>query len=141
MVGARPEHDKRVSRVLESLDLEYTIDDDGDFRLIFKMEGDRTQVVFIQSSTSEYRDLEIRDVFSVGYESEDEVIPEDIANRLLGQNWKIKLGAWAKMGKYAVFVSKVDANAGGKTLWSAIKLTAKAADEMESELTGKADSF
>ena len=140
MIGKSSKVDNRVKQVLDGIGLKYTTVSDGDFRLIFDMGGGRSQVIFIRSSTNTYRNLEIRDVYSPAYES-DGAIPANIANRLLEHNWAIKLGGWAKLGKYAVFMSKVDADADKEAMMSCIVLTAKAADEMEAELTGKQDKF
>jgi hypothetical protein len=45
------EPDQRVEKALKKLGLKYTVDKDGDFKLIFTTQGDRTQVVFINSGT------------------------------------------------------------------------------------------
>lgn len=97
MVGAHITIDYRVKRLLDWLELKYQIDDDCDFRLSFSTGDGRFQDVFICSSTNELHNIEIRDIYSAGYES-DGVLPEKVANRLLERNWKLKLGAWAKWG-------------------------------------------
>lgn len=45
------------------------------------------------------------------------------------------------MGKYAVFISKVDANADVDALLAALRITTAEADRMESELTGGKDKY
>lgn len=146
MVGKRSTErifDSRVKRVLEELDMKYEIDDYGDFRVFFGMGEGRSQEAFICSSTSTYGSFEIREIYSWGYtsKSEDKSIPAEVANRLLENNWDIKLGAWAKVGESAAFVSKIDANADSQSLYDALKITLTTADEMEHELTGREDAF
>jgi hypothetical protein len=58
------EPDQRVEKALKKLGLKYTVDKDGDFKLIFTTEGDRTQVVFINSGTETLRKMEIREIWS-----------------------------------------------------------------------------
>lgn len=146
MVGKRSTErifDSRVKRVLEELDMKYEIDDYGDFRVFFGMGEDRTQEAFICSSTSKYGSFEIREIYSWGYtsKSEDKSIPAEVANRLLENSWELKLGAWAKVGDSAAFVSKIDANADSQSLYDALKITLTTADEMEHELMGREDVF
>lgn len=146
MVGKRSTErifDSRVKRALEELDLKYEIDDDGDFKVLFGLDEDRSQVAFISSSTNTMGSFEIRDIYSIGYmsKSEDESVPAEVANRLLENSWELKLGAWAKFGKFAVFVSKIDANADSESLYDALKVTLLVADKMEQELTGGEDAF
>jgi hypothetical protein len=102
-----------------------------------------TQEAFICSSTSKYGSFEIREIYSWGYtsKSEDKSIPAEVANRLLENSWELKLGAWAKVGDSAAFVSKIDANADSQSLYDALKITLTTADEMEHELTGREDVF
>lgn len=143
MIGEKRHPDARVEKLLIELGLKYTIDDDGDFRLGFQLEHDRSQLVWINSNTSTYRGMEVREVWAPAYRSPVE-FPADVSFRLLRQNRKMKLGAWeaAKMGDdyFAVFSVKISAEPDAETLLSVIKFVVEAADEMEQELTGK-DEF
>ncbi|HFF6218866.1 TPA: hypothetical protein ACGCHS_004477, partial [Stenotrophomonas maltophilia] len=47
---AAPEADKSVARHLDKLGYTYEIDEDGDYRLVFDVEGDRTQMVYVRSA-------------------------------------------------------------------------------------------
>jgi hypothetical protein len=142
MLGTTKTPDSRVKRLLEKLEIKYTVDKDGDFIVVFDMGEDRSQKAFICSSTQQYRDLEIRTIFSAGYESVIEnTLPSNVANRLLEQNHRIKLGAWAKIGNIAVFESKIDANADADTLLAVLNFTLEVADEMEKELMKDKDQF
>ena len=141
-VGALKTGDPRVEKLLEESDLKYRVDKDGDFRIGNKMEGDRTQIAFILSNTSELGSLEIRQIWSVGYHSKSP-FSESVANRLLEQNSKVKLGAWQvrKMGEdyVAVFVAQIAADTDKLSLLVTLHAVTTTADEMEKELTGKDD--
>ena len=60
--------DARVTNNLNKLNFKYNIKDDGTFHFTIPV-GNRTQMVFIHSKTSSYGKLEIREVYSVIYQS------------------------------------------------------------------------
>ena len=133
--------DPRIREQLNELGLEYQVDDDGDYKLLFETDGDRSQLVFVLSATNEYRGFQIREIWAYGYESATEEIPADVANRMLEDSYKSKLGSWVKIGNNGVYVSKIVADADPDTLDAAIVLTMEKADEMEAALTGDEDRF
>ncbi len=136
-----PAYDERVGDILDELELKYTIDDDGDFRVIFGMGDGRSQLAFIMSDTNEYLNLEIREIWSFGYRAPSGEFPGSIANKLLEDTFPKKLGAWAKLNDRAVFVVKLSANADSESLLSALTMALEAADEMEKSLSGDTDEF
>lgn len=133
--------DQRVRKVLDDLEIKYTIDADGHFRVLFEMGGGRSQLAIIRSATSEYRNLEVREIWSVGYKSAGEKFPADVANALLEDTFPKKLGAWTKVDNLAIFVVKFAADADKETVLSCLKLALEAADTMEEKLTGDKDEF
>lgn len=139
----KPEHDKRVQKILDDKEITYVIDSDGDFKVTFDMGNDRSQVAFVRSSTNTYGTFEIREIWAVGYRSpsDDDAFPARVANRLLEDTFSKKLGAWAKMGELAVYVVKISANCDAESLMAALTFALEAADEMEEELTGDKDEF
>jgi len=56
--------DPRVERALKKLGMKYKVDEDGDFKLVFAVEGNRMQVVIISSTTETLGKMEIREVWS-----------------------------------------------------------------------------
>lgn len=136
-----PKYDERVRKILKDEDIRYTIDSDGDFKVIFEMQGDRTQMAFIRSTTEVYQNLEIREIWSFGYESETDVFPAEVASKLLEDTFIKKLGAWGKAGKRALYVVRISANADAETLMNALQMALESADEMEAQLTGETDEF
>ena len=135
-----PKVDARVRRTLNSTDLSYSVDKDGDFRLTFSLKNDRSQQVFVNSHTTEFRNLELREVWTVAAEHE-EGFTKDELERLLKYNTTIKFGAWQISGKRAIFSCRVAATLGAKSLESVIRLVAEAGDELERELTNGKDKF
>lgn len=128
--------DKAVGRVLDTLEYPYEIDEDGDYKMVFDVEGDRTQLVFVRSAVEEYGKHRIREVWSPGYRASSNAFSAEVANRLLEDAQDAKLGGWVKQDTLAMFVVKVDANASAEALGDAIEAAAHTADAMEAELTG-----
>lgn len=117
---------------------------EGDYRLVFVMDGEkegRSQLVYVRSSLEQYGTLRIREIWAPGYLSATDAFPAKVANRLLEATQESKAGAWAKQGRYAVFVIKVRGDAGSDELSDAIEAAVHSADEMEAELTPNEDRF
>jgi hypothetical protein len=139
MIGAN-EGDTRVKQLLDHLEFKYTIDRDGDFKVLFDMGEERSQLGFISSNTYVLGSLEIREVWSVGYEC-DGPLPEAVANYLLWQNNRMKLGAWRVMryesGRHlAAFAAQIAANTDAQTLRTTLAAVLGAADDTEKVLSG-----
>jgi hypothetical protein len=131
--------DARVRRALEQAELKYTVDDDGDFRLVFEEDGDRTQLVFVNSKTSTYKSMEVREVWSFGYRvDEDEIIPRARLEALLQKNSSYKVGAWglSSNGRNVVFTIRIPADADAEMLDDAARLASETADELELDWSG-----
>lgn len=139
------EHDARVRERLEQTDLKFEIDEDGDFKLLFEYDDDRSQIVFINSQTETYEDLEIREIWAVGYvpDEEDGKVPADVSANLIRANSQIKMGAWQvqKLGdkEVGVFRATISANADKETILDTLRLVGISADEKEAELLGSDD--
>lgn len=142
--ATKAEGDPAVRKLLEELDYTYTVDAEGDYALTFGMdeeEDGRSQLVFVRSPVETYGAHKVREVWSPGYLSETDELPAKVANRLLAATQDSKLGAWAKQGRYAVFVVKVRADAAKDELDDAVEAALRSADEMEAELTPGKDEF
>ncbi|WPU54480.1 hypothetical protein SQW19_08805 [Stenotrophomonas acidaminiphila] len=131
------EPDAAVGRLLDSLEYKYEIDEDGDYRLVFDMDDDRTQLVFVRSTVETYGAHRVREIWSPAYKAPGPQLPALVANRLLEDANDSKLGGWVKQGDMAMFVVKIDANAKADVLSDAIDAAIKSADAMELELTAK----
>jgi hypothetical protein len=56
--------DPRVEKALKKLGLKYKVNEDGDFKLVFAIEGNRTQGVIITSTTETLGKMEICEAWS-----------------------------------------------------------------------------
>ncbi len=141
-IGAKKDHDRRIERLLDTADLKYTIDSDGDFKVGNRFDGGRTHWIFVNSNTQKYGNLDIREIWSAGFISDGELTPA-IMRKLLKKNGEMKLGSWkiANMNgkEVAVFYAQIAADTDKDTLLRSLQLVSEAADEMEKELTGKDD--
>lgn len=137
-------YDLRVKSILEELEIEYEITDDNDFKIVLPVGDERTQAVFINSNTEFYDEMEIREVWALGYECEGP-IPEEVANLLLSNSLDQKIGAWQSYSggskTRAMFAVKLSANAGTKSLLSVIAAVLTNTDKIEEQLSGDADKF
>ena len=134
-VAAEP--DKALGRQLDKLGFNFEIDEDGDYRMVFDLDDDRTQLVYLRSAVEEFGSHAVREVWSPGYNATSDAFPTAVANRLLEDSQDAKLGGWVKQERTAMFVVKVDAKATTEQLNDAIDAATRTADAMELELTGK----
>mgnify|MGYP000324318559 CR=1 FL=1 len=145
LIGAKT-GDPRVAKLLDNLGLKYHVDAQGDFQVSFRLENDRHQTVFIRSETSHLGPLEIREIFSVGYECEGP-LPLNVANALLIHNAHVKLGAWSVLRStstnhcYAAFTAQIAADTDPASLQTTIQAVVETADRAESLLSDGADKF
>lgn len=134
--------DPRVAAALEAAGLGYSIDE-GDFRLEYDVDKDRTQRVWVASETARIDQLEVRDVWSVAARGKGEV-PADLARMLLKENVRMILGAWqvnqSEDEYLAVFLAQVDAAADAATLQEVIEVVMFSADRIERQLSDQ-DAF
>lgn len=134
--------DPRVQKLLDEAEVKYTIDDDGDFRVINRIDSTRTHLAWIISRTSTYGKIEVRDVMSVAYKTTGNLDPR-LMQRLLEQNNRTKIGAWAVQREddvsIVLFKTQIAADAEFGPLLHAVLVVTNTADELELELTGKDD--
>jgi len=138
------EGDPAVRQLLDKLGYKYEVDEEGDYKLTFGMDeakDGRSQLVFVRSAVETYGAHKVREIWSPGYSSETDEFPAKVANRLLEATQDSKMGAWAKQGRYAVFVVKLPADADSGQLDDAVDAALRSADEMEQELTPGKDDF
>ncbi len=138
MIG-QEQGDIRVRRVLDQLGLKYSVTDSGSFKLLFDVGDGRSQLAWIDSTTHIYQSLEIREIWSVGYEIKGE-IPQGLANKLLRINNSIKLGAWRVFfdgtTSYALFAVHTSASADAASIRSLLELVTTTSDSFEREHAG-----
>jgi hypothetical protein len=87
--------DRRVAQALRAAGYSYTVDDDGDYAVTVRFrEDNRTQLVWIASSTREIAGAEVRRVWSPAYKS-TKPLSASLARRLLEENLGTGIGYWA----------------------------------------------
>jgi hypothetical protein len=141
---AKAAGDPAVKQLLDKLKYKYEVDEEGDYRLTFSLDetkDGRSQLVFVRSPVESFGSHRVREIWSPAYVSATDEFPVKVANRLLEATQVSKLGAWAKQGRYAVFVVKLAADADATQLDDAVEAALRSADEMEAELTPGKDEF
>ena len=135
--------DKTVAKLLKKAGMGYQVDSDGDFRVVYSVGEERTQLAIIRSATESYGDVTIREIWSPAQDS-GEPFPQDVANELLADNARRKIGAWEVQtyedAHVAVFNAKVPAKLSVKELLAYMEMVVSTADEMEERLNG-GDNF
>lgn len=141
-IQGEPKGDARVRDALNEAKLQFTELANGNFRLHFTLDGDRTHLVFIDTKTSTLGIFDIRDVWAIGYQSK-ELPSQEVLAKLLTDSSTRKVGAWELHENegmyYALFNIKVAADCNGEGLKSILWAAAEIADAMEKDLLGTDD--
>lgn len=137
------EPDPRVAQALDQLEIKYEVEGNGDYKIVFALDGERSQIGYIRSRTIEFADFELREILSLGLRS---LGPFDArtCNILLEQNAQTKVGAWIVVNDedddhLAIFSAKVAADLEGEALLAVISAILATADQMEERLSGRDD--
>jgi len=142
-IGGSKKSDPRVKQVLDQLDYDFKVDEDGDYRLELPTTGDRTQVVYVISHTEEYGSLEIREIYSYAFKTGGH-LSADLANALLKDNQLKKLGAWRLIGtgdsQVAAYAVQIAADADQDSFKAAVDIVKNVADQREKDEVGS-DNF
>lgn len=128
------EADTAVAARLDAKGTPYTVDADGDYRILVNVGEERTQLVWVRSVVHATDTQRIREIWTYGLRSDERRIPAHIANRLLSANMELVVGAWARQGGNALLIIKIDADADAETLDETIDLAASIGDRMEQRL-------
>lgn len=126
--------DPIVAQRLEAKKTPYKVDQDGDYRIVVKLEDGRSQVVWVRSEVNSTDFQNIREIWTYALRSEERRLPVHIANQLLSDSFKLKLGAWVRDGGDALLVIKIAADASADVLDEAIDIAAYSGDRMEQKL-------
>ena len=94
--------DPTIARQLDALQYKYEVDKDGDYKLTFGMDNDRSQLAFVISSLESFGEVKVREIWAPAYRAPNGAFPVDVANRLLEDSQSSKLGGWVKQGDMAV---------------------------------------
>lgn len=133
------EGDYRVRKLLNELGYKFEVvtQNENEFRLSFKLDNGRSQVVFIDSETSQYGNFEIREIMSTVYIGKN-MLSQNNLYQILKRNSILKIGAFEMIYNGTNYVlrfnAKVSANLDTKGLNTILTFVVEAADEMEKEL-------
>jgi hypothetical protein len=139
-----PTPDARIAAALEAIGIDSEIDADGDYKLMLQVddESERTQIVYVISSTERYGNLEIREIWAPAFKTGGR-LDDDVARQMLAANERMKLGAWRLYGEdddqMAVYAVQIDADANTEAMRSALQIVVQVADAEELKQTGKDD--
>jgi hypothetical protein len=135
--------DARVQHHLESLDIKYEVDEDGDYRVGFRLKNERTQIGYVRCRTVDFAGMEIMEIFSIALHSFG---PFDArtTNILLQESEKVKVGGWgvvqdADDNHLAVFTAKVPTTLTSDEFFAVLFAVVQTADRMEERLSGRDD--
>lgn len=136
--------DLRVKGWLDQAGIKYEIADQSQFRIVFQLEGGRSQSVVVNSATEALGASEIREVWSVAAVSGKGGFSPEVLHALLAENQAKKLGAWSILarpeGEVAIFSAKIPADLSHEKLVDAVQAVLETADAMEKRLT-RADDY
>jgi hypothetical protein len=130
--------DARVSKTLDKVGLKYTTTSSANYSIVMDLDDDRSQTVYVMSTTETYGGLEIREIWSNAGTFEYEPGIEEML-QLLEDNNSEKIGGWCLEsqddGSYlAYFAIKVPTYLKDGDFQDMVEFTAKVADEMELSL-------
>lgn len=137
-----PKADDRVKDALDRLKLTYKLTERANYQITFNTKDKRTQVAFVNSSTSKYQGVEYRDITSTAYKVDGD-LPAADATALLADNDKRILGQWRTVPEkdvtYVIYAVQLPATASDTELRNALDAVAVTADEMEAKKSDKDD--
>ncbi|MEQ8310036.1 MAG: hypothetical protein RIA72_04985 [Sphingopyxis sp.] len=121
---------------LDRLRLTYTVDKDGDYRIVFNVrDTKRTQLLYISGRTQSYDCLVIREFFAPAAKVSASVDGAK-ALELMAHSHTRKIGSWEIHSSLLMFTAKIPDVIDGEDLRSLINLVVNTTDEAELKLTG-----
>lgn len=121
--------------------LNYEVDEDGDYKLVVKFSDGRTQLVFLISKTYETGGTEVREIWAPVHLDASELSSGDLTGLMSESNGFI-LGSYEILSESSVILNcKVPVGLDDQTLVETIVMTAVRADEKEKELNGGTDEL
>lgn len=128
-----------IPEALRQLGLKFEVDGDGDYELLFNLEGGRTQLVFIRGRKETYRSLQVVEIFSPAFNLQDALTAE-LATKLMLDSQNAKVGGWQlRLGKQVEYAVKVSDQLTPQQLRDLVEYVMEMADRMEHEITGRDD--
>lgn len=130
----------RLRQQLDAAGIAYKTNASGVIWLIQSVDGSRTQLAFIAPEAKSVGGLAMREIWSVGYLSDDDALSIDTTTELLKENASTDQGAWELgrfLGKAAgIFRTRIPADADWQTLADTVRHVSATADQKERTLMG-----
>ncbi|QIL21110.1 hypothetical protein [Thermomonas sp. HDW16] len=133
--------DASVGKKLDATGLKYEVDGDGDYKLLFAVDGGRSQIVWVRTPTEALGGMRIREVLSIGGkmskpQTEEELTAQAVlTSGAMLKSGNQKLGGWVlkTSGDDSVFyyVAQVPADISAEDLQAVTQVVAKSADAFE----------
>ena len=134
--------DMSVAKRLDARGVNYTVDEDGDYKVIYNYaEEGRTQLAFVSGGTEDIAGFRIREVFAPAARVAQDGIDGARALALLEDSRTQKLGAWEIVGDALYFVIKLPDSVDAAALEAALDIAAQVADDKEIEFSGDRDDL
>ena len=135
--------DPALEAKLKEAKLEYVIDGDGDYKIIYEWSQDqRSQVVFISGQPEGLEGVRLYSVFSPAKVlDEGEALDPALAARLLGENSTYKFGAWELAGRNLFFAGDIPSAASAADIATLVATLAGTADDLEIEISPGEDAY
>lgn len=129
--------DARVEQALDQNNVSYSAESNGDYRVLFTLPNERSQLVWISPRTDTIGSLDVRRVFSYAAATDEgQALSSGWAEQLLRNNAGYAVGGWSLTGNRVVFSATVPADASARVLLDTVALVMTTADGVEAELTG-----
>jgi len=133
--------EKSVEKQLKKLNLDYSIDSEGDYRVLVILPGNRKAQVGVSAHTQTLEgNVKVRQLWSVAVRIPGD-LPDGLAENLLGDSWSTRnWGAWALAGttsdgrQVLVYVSRIPGSSSLKVFRSAIMDCAESAHGLHEAL-------
>lgn len=141
-ISAARAADTSIEARLKAGNIQYDVDDDGDYKITYSYEDEgRTQLVYVSGTLETISDMNIIEIFAPAGKVDADHIDGAMALKLLGESQMKKFGSWELSGNTLLYVIKLPESVNAATLEAAIKIAADVADTKEIELSGKKDAL
>ncbi len=126
-----------IEKLLNEEGIKFRYTEDGEYRMLFEMDGDRSQLVFIDPAIYTLGDYKTFNVYSVAYRGR---VTKSMAMELLRPWYKVGYWRIQKVKDTAdtflvAFYAQVPSTISAKDLRSCIQKVAREADALESDWT------
>jgi hypothetical protein len=134
--------DASVAARLDARGVQYTVDEDGDYRVTYSYADEgRTQLAYVSGRTEAIGGFQVREVFAPAAFVDRDGVDGTRALALLEESHTHKIGAWEIGGNVLYYVIKLSDGVDAAQLEAALDIAAEMADNKEIELSGDRDEL